>query len=158
MRVLVGLSVLQTIAIGFLTLRVMEIDRRAAEPALAAAPIEGPDRTPVAASGSSLSADDIRSIIREEFAAAKPENSPQLAAAPAPQGGARPDASRAPADPRLFLAVTRDIDRYISRGRISPKEMAALQMQIAELPSAERTEILTKLTKAMNDGRLAGEF
>ncbi|HNR77756.1 MAG TPA: hypothetical protein PKM48_11540, partial [Parvularculaceae bacterium] len=51
-----------------------------------------------------------------------------------------------PANPRDVAAARRELDLYISRGRIERGEVESYLGAIAKLPSAERTEALRALT------------
>lgn len=157
-KLLIGLSVVQLIVLGFLAMKVGDLQARVgsaeAEPSAPAAQSQIAAASP-ASTVAALGADDIRQIIREELA-----NAPATADLPQRQAAApsaAPPADRAP-DPVVSRAVRADVQSYLARGRISRSEMAALQLKMATLPSAERTQILREMTKAMNDGRLAGEF
>lgn len=160
-RVLVGLSVVQILAIAFLSARVIELDSRLrnAEEAAAARsqaavnidqqfiPVTPDDAIIAEAAPKSPDAELFRRIVREELAALRP-------------GAATPDADEAkqPPDPRVVDAARRDFDRLISRRRVSSNDLDLYLDKIAELPEAERTKALRELTKAMNDGRIEGRF
>lgn len=163
LKLLAGLSIIQTLAIGVLVARVMDVDARlkGAEKAVATVAETAPpqssrpqisipaDAIVVEASPASADADLLRRIIREEVAMLRLGGGAAAAQSsvvdPAP-------------DPRRAAAARRDLDLYISRGRIEPKEVELYLDNIAELPAAERAQALRALTKAMNDGRIEGRF
>lgn len=161
-RLLVGLSVVQILAIAFLSARVIELDSRLrnAEEAAAARsraaniapdpqfiPVTPDDAIIAEAAPKSPDAELFRRIVREELAALR-------------LGAAAPVANetKQPADPRVVDAARRDLDRLISRRRVSSNDLDLYLDKIAELPEAERTQALRDLTKAMNDGRIEGRF
>jgi hypothetical protein len=162
-RLLIGLSIIQTLAIGVVAMRVMAIDARlndsedavATGPGAIAAPPPSeqtfiPANAVIAeATPATPDTEMLRRIIREEFA--------MLRLGAGATGAQSPVVDPAP-DPKRAAAARRDLDRYISRGRIEPNEMELYLDKIAELPAAERTEALRALTKAMNDGRIEGRF
>lgn len=156
-KILIGLSAAQLLVIAFLALRVADLDARLAEATPIDAPIVAASSLTAPSPGlSAPGAEEIRAIIREELAAAPTRNAATSSAALPPP--AAPLAAPTSAAIAQVGAVDRDIDAFIARGRINPKEMASLQMKMAELPPAERTKMLRRLTKAMNEGRLAGEL
>jgi hypothetical protein len=162
-RLLIGLSIIQTLAIGVLAMRVTAVDARlhSAEKAAATGPAGIAAQQPsqqhfipadaviAEAAPATPDAELLRRIIREEFAMLRlgAGGSVQLAQ----------PAYVAP-DPKRAAAARRDLDLYISRGKIEPKEMELYLDKIAELPAEERTQALRALTKAMNDGRIEGRF
>lgn len=54
--------------------------------------------------------------------------------------------------------VTQQLDYYMSIGNISDREMHDLQLNIAKLDEAGRQEMLTRLVRAMNTGRVDAHF
>lgn len=99
------------------------------------------------------SRDDVRAIVHEEIEALA-----KRIAAQQSQTRADADHSSPVANSRetaaLNAAVSRELSNFISSGRASPAEMAALQQKIARLPPSDREKALNQLTKAINEGRL----
>ncbi len=185
MKWLIGLGVVQTLLLAVLGLRIIAIDMRTDELAgmaesanlatqslvtqanarlsrseaqLAAgfpAPANGEVSDPAVAD------ETLRMIIREELAA--------LSAPGHASGGGGQQAvthsTRAAAqayDPSQAIvaqtAFDQDFDRLKNRGRASDAEMAQLQMKIAELPPEAQRAALIKLTRAINNGEIAGRL
>ena len=104
---------------------------------------------PLAASGEEL----LRRIIREELSAQ-------------PLGESDPDHSGVAVVPAVDPAemqrrrdsIDQQIDYYASVGQISGTEMLELQTEIAKLDSVGRSEMLGKLTRAMNSGAIRGRL
>lgn len=160
---LIGLSIIQTFAIAFLAARIIELDSRlknaeaagfargavAAAPTYVVEPQIPADAIIAEASPASPDAELLRRIIREEFAALRLD---------ATSGASPAVIIDPPPNPRLADAARRDLDSFIGRGRIEPKEFDMYLDKIAELPAEERAKALRALTKAMNDGRIEGRF
>ena len=160
LKILTVISLVQFAAIVFLYSMLVEIDHKV---------------TPTAAGGqnalvSHAGADDpfqaysydayaypdeerLRQIIREELGASSGNGSAQYAA---------PATMYASVDPDEFERRREEVDQqleyYASVGSISDTDMQKLQMNIARLDDAGRKEMLSKLTHAMNSGRLDGRF
>jgi len=158
LRFVIGLSILQTLIIAFLAIRIMEFDARlkateSAPPSIeslsAIASVPSAPASAIFAEAAPISPDAeiFRRIVREELSALRLTERPAAAQEIAP-----------PANPRDVAAARRELDLYISRGRIERGEVESYLGAIAKLPSAERTEALRALTKAMNDGRLEGHL
>jgi hypothetical protein len=164
-RWLIGLAAAQLVAVGMLALKIGALESRIEDAIAADAGAAGemraaPSPTRAASQATTIGAEEIRAILREELAAhANSEGSRDrtFAANEAPPTGASLAASPPP-DPAVASAVRAEFQSHLSRGRISKTDMATLQLNMAKLPPAERTQLLRELTKAMNDGRLAGEF
>ncbi|WP_375203628.1 hypothetical protein [Hyphococcus sp.] len=156
MKWLISLSVAQTALLAALGLKVVAIDMRTGEIAEAAqaqtAPIEtAADPSALSwdnARAASVTAEDVRQILREEIAAL--DTPVRAAAAPA-----RPQQT-AEEIKTASTAVDHDINYFRSRGAINEREMATLQAKIAKLPLAERRAALSSLTIAMNKGEIDG--
>jgi hypothetical protein len=54
--------------------------------------------------------------------------------------------------------VAQQQETYVSVGSISDADMQTLQMDIAKLDAAGRTEMLRKLSRAFNSGNLEGRL
>ena len=111
---------------------------------------------------SGLSAPQVRRIVSEEIdrAAARlnlrDPHAPSATAYEAGDSEPRDDAREV--DPEQALALTQEIERHISVGAISPKDMYRLQAKIGRLDPKTRRKVLRKLVKAMNEGALKGRL
>lgn len=164
MRVLIGLAALQTILLVVIGLKVFSLDADVAEARDAsldalsetaqlrqradAMQLGAPQPAMQFADATSISADDLRRIVREEVAALPAQQVQTTAASSAP---------RMVSD-RDLDAVRQRIDAFIARGAIEPAEMTELQAAIVRLPPDARQEMFSRLTKAMNDGEIDGRF
>jgi len=159
-KVLTTISLVQFAAIVFLYNMLVEIDNKLT-PALAAGQNASVSDALANDPFQSYSYDAypdeerLRQIIREELGAALGEGS-------GPGQYAAPDNTFASIDP-VELEQRRDtvdqqLEYYASVGSISDTDMQKLQMDIAKLDEAGRKEMLSKLTHAMNSGRLEGRF
>lgn len=161
---LIALAIAQILTLGFFGLRVLAIDDRTAELAMqaaaandneAAAAAESPARFAPTAARGDLTADDVRQIIREEFAALSlPSTSPDGTTSTT----TTPTRVRTADSVYLESMVQQDLQNYIIRGSINEAEMVDLQMKIARLPPEDRTEALIALTKALSSGDLEGRL
>ncbi|MFN3960998.1 MAG: hypothetical protein ACK4NP_13950 [Parvularculaceae bacterium] len=116
--------------------------------ALTRADLNNPGATASPLSSSSLIEGEIRAILRDEFAALKATLAEGSVAAPspAPERTAQTD--------RAFTDVQQQMRRLIAKGSASEAEMAALEMQIAELPAEQRRQALSQLSRAVSNGSL----
>lgn len=161
MKLLIGLSAVQTVLLVFLGVRVLDIDARtdklvdnanALQIERAQTERHGAATRPMVMSGPS--ADEIREIVHEElagFAADDPASTYQQTAA-GPPGSS--DASPYKDNPIFKETVRQDLENYIRVGEMTEGEMADLQQKIARLPADQRREMLSRLTKALNSGEL----
>lgn len=158
MKWLISLSVAQTALLAALGLKVVAIDMRTDEFAEAATAQTAPTQTAAdpsalswdTARAASVTAEQVRQILREEIAAL--ETPVRTAAASAP---VRPQPT-AEQIKTATTAVDHEINYFRSRGAIDEVEMAGLQAKIAKLPLAERRAALSSLTKAMSQGEIDG--
>ncbi len=159
MRALVGLSLIQTLLLAVLGLKLFAVEAQ-----VDAATRTGLDvlsqtaqlkqagiaaRSLPTQTAASLTGADIRQIIREEIAATDSDAQMTRTAE------ARPRSAASYGDK---ADVQRELDTYLSHGGIGQMEMAKLQMSIAQLSPAERSEMLSKLTTALNQGDIDGQF
>lgn len=159
MRALVGLSILQTLLLAVLGLKLFAVEAQ-----VDAATRTGLDvlsqtaqlkqasigaRSLPTQSAASLTGADIRQIIREEIAATDSDAQMTRTA------DARPREATSYGDK---AEVQRELDAYLAHGGIGQMEMAKLQMSIAQLSPPERSEMLSKLTTALNQGDIDGQF
>lgn len=160
MRTLIALSIVQTVLLGIIGIRVIALEARTQE--LARAPVEPQQRIAEAAPGPSaygptLTASDIRQILREELAAsgaAKAANTTY-----APTGAAAAASALSPSEASQMKSTAQQrLDYFVAQGEIGEAEMAELQDRIGALPAAERREMLSKLTKALSSGKLKGQL
>lgn len=161
MRALVGLSIVQTLLLAVLGLKLFAVEAQ-----VDAATRTGLDvlsqtaqlkqagiaaRSLPTQSAASLTGADIRQIIREEIAATADAGDARATRT----AEARPQETPAYGDK---ADVQRELDAYLARGGIGQMEMAKLQMSIAQLSPPERNEMLSKLTTALNQGDIDGQF
>jgi hypothetical protein len=146
--ILVGV---QTALVAALFFRTSDLEK-SVDAAIAAAPSRADLANPVATaypfSPSSLTEGEIRAILRDEFVALKAALADGAVAAPspAPERTAQTD--------RAFTDVQQQMRRLIAKGTASEAEMAALEMQIAELPAEQRRQALSQLSRAVSNGSL----
>lgn len=163
LRVLVALSIVQTIAIGFLAARVIELDSRILHTEEAVAARYAPaadnrlsipaDAVIAEATPAFADAKILRQVIREELAA--------LSLQGAQTGSATTVAATTPsaaADPRQMDKARRSFNGLVGKHDVGPADLDRYLDTIALLPEKERKEALRELTKAMNDGRINGQF
>ena len=99
--------------------------------------------------------DRLRQIIREELGA-------QLGRQPEPDNQmdsviASSSTDRAETEYQREL-ISQQVEYYASVGSISDTDMQRLQIEIAKLDESSRKEMLRKLTRALNSGRLEGRL
>jgi len=97
-----------------------------------------------------LSEQEVRAILRDEFAALKAALAEGAVAAPSPA----PTPERTAQTDRAFTDVQQQMRRLIAKGSASEKEMAVLEARIAELPADQRREALSQLSRAVSNGSL----
>lgn len=165
MRILIGLSIIQTLLLGLIGLRVLAVDATvdtvadtsldvlAATSRASRAPAAGYAQSARVAAYDDADIDAIRQVIREELAALPAVTHPTQP---------RHDNDNTPAAPVVDAQFTaqlqQDVERFIARGGADDAAMADLQIKIARLPKEERAKILSRLTKAMNAGEIDGTF
>lgn len=165
MRILIGLSIVQTLLLGLIGLRVLAIDATvdtvadtsldvlAATSRTSQAPGVNYAQSARADAYDKADIDAIRQVIREEVAALP------AAARTAQARHNNADTPAAPAVDAQFTAeLQQDVERFIARGGADNAAMADLQIKIARLPKEERAKILSRLTKAMNAGEIDSTF
>jgi hypothetical protein len=186
MKWLIGLLAVQTLLLAIVGLRVIAIDMRTDEIAETADAARLAAQSLVTQAGVRAArpltqispalpaaADDLRSqtgegdealrlIIREELAAwgasarAAATGGGQQAVTNATQEAAKPyDPAQAVIAQSAF---DQEFDRYKASGRISNAEMMELHAKIAELPPDAQRAALIKLTRAINNGEIAGNL
>jgi glutamine synthetase len=158
-KLLLAVAVAQTALLGLVAAKVVGLEARieglgAASRAFASTS----DRAPAATVFAGPTTADLRTVIREEIAAAKtsisgaPRMSAIEACAPARRVEGRDEDGAA--DPNAVSLVRAQLNAHIARGRMSAKEMDAFYNQIAELSPEDRRFMLRDLTSAMNSGKL----
>ena len=99
--------------------------------------------------------DQLRKIIREEFAA-------QLGALTESNAQDHPAAILGPEDETKNQyqreLVAQQLNYHTSVGSISDRDMLKLQGEIAKLDAASRKKMLSELTRALNSGELEGRL
>jgi len=102
-----------------------------------------------------ISENRLRQIVREELRSQSKVNR-------ASQEGSsideEPVAVSAAEFQRRYESAVQDLDYYLEQGEISDVDMAKLQMDIAMLDPEARTQMLSRLTRAINSGELRGRF
>jgi len=99
--------------------------------------------------------DRLRNIIREELSAElNRESEPDQQTAPVVAAGSMDTTEME----YQQAQVAQQLDTYVSVGSISDADMQKLQMDIAKLDDAGRTEMLRELSRAFNSGRLRGRL
>ncbi len=148
--ILVGV---QTILVAALLFKTSALERRIDTAAGEVAPAS--ESRPVAAAApaisSSITVGDVRAILREELAALKPA---LAEGAPAPD----PSPPRTAQTDRAYLDVQQSTRRLIAKGSATEAEMAALEMQIADLPAEQRRQALSAISRAVSNGTLDARF
>jgi hypothetical protein len=148
--ILVGVQTVLIAALLFKTSSLEASMDSIASPATPAGDIR-PAAAAAPAATSSITAGDVRAILREELAALKPELAERATAPPpSPQRTAETD--------RAYLDVQQATRRLIAKGSASEAEMAALEMQIAELPAEQRRQALSAISRAISNGSLDARF
>lgn len=170
MKWLIGLSAVQTFLLAVLGLRVMAVDARTVELTEAAVAAQQASKSdtdreesqwawPSNTDGNAgITADEIRSIFREELAALEEKVGAIDVTAHAPHADAPASRITREEARRLKASYDQDLSYYRSRGAITDKEMADLQMKIAQLPQAERRAALSDLAKAISSGDIDGRM
>jgi len=164
MKFLIALTIAQTAFLGFLGVRVLEIDASVTASAATVSSAQMSEKrnglspsAPVIVKGPN--AEEIREIIRQELAALSID---ALAVAKQPSqphaSKVREDARSAADSARLQASLQQDLDYHIGRGRMQSSDLAALELKMARLPARERTQALRRLAKAMNSGDLEAQF
>ena len=167
MKILIGLSIVQTILLAIIGLRVMSVDARmdavtdtSLDVLSATSQLKNLGRSENAqAQISGLTTADLRLIIQEELA-----NSSEQTTVATDQRDAQDGTTTKPPkdnDENLYALkadVQQELDYFIGRGDINQTEMANLQIKIAKLPPSERGEMLSRLTKTLSSGQIDGKF
>ncbi len=164
MRILIGLSIIQTLLLGLIGLRVLAVDATVdtvADTSLdVLAATSRTAKAPAAyAQGARVVAyddadiDAIRQVIREELAAF-----PTITHAAQPRHDKVETPVAPVVDAQFTAQLQRDVERFIARGGADDAAMADIQIKIARLPKEERARMLSRLTKAMNAGEIDSTF
>ncbi len=164
MKLLVALSIAQTVLLGILGIHALTMDARTRKIEETAAKLTiateamraNGSRAATANAIGDLAGEDIRQIIREELAAAAPTEGG--GAAPARSGSLNPGVVTGEAASIEAEALHRELDDFLRRGRMSEGEMAALQIKIGRLPPDERRRAMGKLIKAIDSGKLDAQL
>lgn len=162
MKTLIAIGTIQLVAIFWLYAKIADFDDRLAH---AAATTQAPTLAHItkpaamsdmpAGTATVIDEDRLRRIIREELVV-------QLGNQPSSPPTAAHSAAVTSADPVEMEArrkqLSQQLEYYVSVGSISDAEMQRLQIDIARLDAAGRTEMLRELTRALNSGRLEGQL
>ncbi|MEM9617538.1 MAG: hypothetical protein AAF936_06220 [Pseudomonadota bacterium] len=158
-KMLIGFVAIQTMLLALVALKVFSIEGDVAaardasldaltETAKLRAQTGAPRPAIQFADASSLTAEDIRQVVREEIANLPVQQVQTTTVSPAPRVVSEHE----------LTAIRQRIDAFIARGAIESSEMTDLQTTIAQLPPDARREMFSRLTKAMNDGEIDGRF
>lgn len=162
MKILIIIGVVQVAMILLLFTKITDLDDQisqltAADQEMPASDDSGSSEVPVFLRQPRVyeNEDQLRQIIREELTA-------QLEGRSGPVTNLQDLASPVDGNPEEAAsrreAVAQQLEYYASIGSISDIEMEKLQMDIARLDPASRTEMLRELTRALNSGRLEGQL
>lgn len=156
MKILTALVIVQLLAIGFLTAKVIGLEQQFK--ANNTAVVEqtqsiDPEDSPVIVTspGGGITESQVRRVIREELAAID-RPSPTVEQAEERQALTGYELER------QFDLVMETLDYHIQEGRISEVDMANLQLEIAKLDKDRRHQAFSALVKAMNTGDLEAEL
>lgn len=117
-----------------------------------ARPAVARDPMPTVTASSEAEEMQLRRIIRQELAVALQNRDEHRAKDAAAQ-------QRSPEENRYQREyVSQQIDYYASVGSINEQEMQELQREIAELDTAGRKEMLSKLARTMNARQIKGQL
>ena len=147
-KIIISLTVIQTIAIGFLILEIREIRQKPANVITVPAPQVYPAQA--AQPGNNIAL--IRSVIREELDAVLRNKPPTQSA---DETSPRYDLTE---DSDQFQDVNNLLGNYLSLGTISSKEMTQLEGEIAKLNPVYQKEMLSRLSRAFNSGELSSRL
>lgn len=149
--ILVGV---QTILVAALLFKMSDVEKRLAgapsSPELVAEARPITSTSPAGASG--LTESEIRAILRDELSSL---TSALADRAPAATPSSPP---RTAQSDRTFLDVQQETRRLIAKGSATEAELAALEMQIAELPAEQRRQALSAISRAVSNGTLDARF
>ncbi len=173
MKILIGLSIIQTILLAVIGLRIISMDARINTVSDTSLDVlstttqlknagqlnnTGMAGSP-ATTTATLSAADVRWIIKEELAAFGDQQPTATGQTTTQDNSTRQRAIENGENLYTLKAdVQQDLDFYIGRGDITQNEMAQLQIKIAKLPPSERGEMLSRLTKSLSSGQIDGRF
>ena len=168
-KIVAGLVAIQLAILIFLGSRIGAVDERLDALVMADQTVpgrhgEGRSAERTAASQKTQTASDearLRRVIREELARISAV-APETERAPGTAAGAasttREDEQASREDEYEYMAVNDQLDFHISQGRVSQTDMLRLQHAIARLQPARRTELLSRLNRALNSGELKGRM
>ncbi|WDI32170.1 hypothetical protein PUV54_03060 [Hyphococcus flavus] len=169
MKWLYGLCAFQTLLLGGVSLQVAGFDvrtdeiadmaREAKHAAAQSANTASDDWSWPSSSTGGASAEEIRLIVQEEIAALETNIRASASAQYAAQTtrAVKPRLEQKEIE-RLEASYQNDLSYYRSRGAITDKEMASLQMTIAKLPQTERRAALSQLARALASGEIDGRM
>ena len=166
MKTITVIGIIQLVLILILLIKVAELDQQlssnlASTNLAASAQATTTNPMPVPSTNAPEIQEEkiLRKLIREELRAQLNEHmnehtkpTPQIADDNAPEA-----VSDAEYQYRL-VAVSQTLDYYLEQGRISDAEMSSLQSEIARLDPEGRSQLLSQIARAINSGKLEGEF
>lgn len=167
MKILIGLSIVQTLLLAIIGMRVLSMDARmdtvtdtSLDVLSATSQLKNAGPVEIAqTSAASLTSEDVRWIIQEELASFA-EQHPVAAGQRMAQNKTTRQKALENGEPLYALKadVQQELDYFIGRGDITQSEMTKLQIKIAKLPPSERGEMLSRLTKSLSAGEIDGQF
>lgn len=150
MRILVTLSLLQTVGVAAVVVLLLQDRDHPAIPSESIAVTENSAAGRIASATVEDQRTELRELIRAEIAASKAGDG----AAPKAPSPARDVSS----EQRQREAVAQQIETYRSIGTISDTQMQELQADIVALDEASRGSMMSALVRAMNAGEIKGHF
>jgi hypothetical protein len=149
--ILVGV---QTVIVAALLFKMSDVEKRLAGAASLSEPVA--EARPIAsispAGPAGLTESEIRAILRDELSTLTSALADRAPAAPPPSP------PRTAQSDRAFLDVQQETRRLIAKGSATEAELAALEMQIAELPVEQRRQALSAISRAVSNGTLDARF
>jgi hypothetical protein len=156
MRMLIALSVLQTVGITALVMHAFGT-KHSPDPAQrpsssSAAAISPASSGPTSGVASNVREERLRIIVREELA--RLQSSAQGSASSSLEAQRRNPTT----DVHQREAVAQQIETYRGAGAITDAQMQELQADIAQLDDASRKQMMSKLIRALNSGEIKGRL
>lgn len=152
MKTLLTLSVIQTLCLIVLVFAVVTDLAHVPHTGTTAASPQGKHAVRMHSGSPGITEGQLRRIIREEI---QRPPARQADREPAVQSSTQPDEETAL---QRLDAVSRRIDHHKKTGKISERQMAHLQKEIAGLDKAGQRKMLSRLTHALNTGEIDGHF
>jgi hypothetical protein len=146
MKTLITLSVLQTIGIAVLVVHAFREQPHVAPDVRPASPAA----SQVSSAAPSIDEERLRAVIREELAQLDLRRDAPPAVAPPPRDPA--------VDRQRRDSIEQRIDAYTAAGSITEAQMQELQAEIARLDGPSRTQMMSRLVRALSAGDIKGRL